>query len=216
VTLSPGLTVQLLQQTDSPVSVTVTQSYSGLQNALSSLATAYNSAATALAGDRGQSGGALTGQQIVYQLTNMLQSIATYTTGSGSVNSLADLGLTVDQTGQMSFDASAFSTANTTGIQQFLGSTTTSGFLQVANNDLNTMTTPNTGLLESQYNSLQTQITSDNTQIAQQQTMITDLQTNLTQQLAAADAAISTLQAQNSFQQLFTATYGNGTSTSGG
>jgi hypothetical protein len=71
--------------------------------------------------------------------------------------------------------------------------------------------------LESQYNSLQTQITSDNTQIAQQQTMITDLQTNLTQQLAAADAAISTLQAQNSyFQQLFTATYGNGTSTSGG
>ncbi len=83
VTLSPGLTVQLLQQTSSPVTVTVTQTLSGLQNALSGLASAYNSAVSALAGDRGQNGGALTGDQIIYELTDMLQSIATYTSGSG-------------------------------------------------------------------------------------------------------------------------------------
>ncbi len=46
--------------------------------------------------------------------------------------------------------------------------------------------------------------------------MITNLQNNLTQQLSAADTAIATLQAQTSyFQQLFTATYGNGTTSNG-
>ncbi|HWE52205.1 MAG TPA: flagellar filament capping protein FliD [Bryobacteraceae bacterium] len=218
VTLSPGLTVQLLQQTAAPVTVTVTQDYSGLQNALSGLASAYNSAVSTLSGDRGQSGGALTGDQIVYQLTNMLQSIATYTTGSGSVSSLADLGLTLDQTGNMSFNSSTFSGANTTAIQQFLGSTTSGGgFLQIATNDLKAMTTPNTGLLQGQYNALQHEITTDNDQIAKQQVMLTNLQQSLMEQLATADAAIATLQAQTSyFQQLFTATYGNGTNSSGG
>ena len=146
----------------------------------------------------------------------MLQSIATYTSGSGSVNSLADLGLTLDQTGQMSFDASSMST-DTSAIQQFLGSTTTGGFLQTANNNLQTFTDTGTGLLATEYNNIGTQITSDNSQISQQQTQITDLQTNLEQQLSAADAAIATLQAQDSyFQQLFTAEYGNGTSTTNG
>jgi flagellar hook-associated protein 2 len=215
VTLSPGLTVQLYQQTASPVTITVSQTYSGLQSALSNLSSAYNSAVSALAADRGQNGGALTGDQIIYQLSEMLQSIATYANGGGSVNSLSDLGLTLSQSGQMSFDSSTFNGAETNAIQQFLGSTSTSGFLQTANSDLLSMTAPVTGLLQSQDNNLQTQIGSDNAQIAQQQTIISDLQTNLTQQLSAADAAIATLQAQTSyFQQLFTATYGNGTNSS--
>jgi len=217
ITLSPGLTVQLNQQTSSPVTITVSQSYAGLQSALSSLASAYNSAVSALAGDRGQNGGALTGDQLVYQLTNMLQSIATYTSGAGSVNTLSDLGLTLSQAGQMSFNASAFSAASTDAIQQFLGSATTGGFLQTATNDLLSVTNATSGIMQTQENTLQAQIASDNSQIAQQQTIITDLQNNLTQQLSAADAAIATLQAQDSyFQQLFTATYGtNGTTTTG-
>jgi flagellar hook-associated protein 2 len=217
VTLSQGLTVQLNQVTSSPVTVAVSQSYSGLETALSNFATTYDSAVNALAQDRGSTGGALTGDQIVYQLTSMLQNIATYTSGSGSVNSLADLGLSVDQTGQMSFDASSFNTADSSAIQQFLGSTTTGGFLQTANNSLESFIDPNNGLLVKETSNLQTQITSDNNQIAQQQVQISDLQANLEQQLSAADAAIATLQAQTSyFQQLFTAEYGNGTSTTSG
>jgi flagellar capping protein FliD len=147
----------------------------------------------------------------------MLQSIATYTSGAGSVNTLSDLGLTLSQAGQMSFNASAFSAASTDAIQQFLGSATTGGFLQTATNDLLSVTNATSGIMQTQENTLQAQIASDNSQIAQQQTIITDLQNNLTQQLSAADAAIATLQAQDSyFQQLFTATYGtNGTTTTG-
>jgi flagellar hook-associated protein 2 len=215
VTLSPGLTVQLNQQTASPVTVTVSQGYSGLQTALSNLASAYNSAVNALAQDRGQAGGALTGQQITYQLTNVLQNIATYTGGSGSVNSLSGIGLTLDQTGQMSFNASDYSAAATAAIQQFLGTTTTPGFLQTANNALQSMTDPNKGQLQGQSNTLQSQIKADNQQITDDQSRVADLQANLQKELSAADAAIATLQAQTSyFQQLFTATYGNGTASS--
>lgn len=222
VTLSPGLTVQLTQTTTSPVTVTVSQSFSGLETALSNLSSAYNSAVNALAANRGEAGGALTGDQIVYQLTDVLNSLATYSTGTysttaGSVNSLSDLGLSVDETGQMSFDSTTYSEANSASIQQFLGTTTTGGFLETANNNLQTMTDPNTGLLQGESNTLQTEVTTNNNEIADDQTRISDLTTNLQSELSAADAAIASLQSQNTyFQELFQATYGtNGTSTAG-
>jgi flagellar hook-associated protein 2 len=217
VTLSPGLTVTLLQQTSSPVSVTVSQTYSGLQSALSNVATAFNAAVDALAQHRGQSGGALSGDQIVYSLTGLLENFSTYTTDPGSVSSLADLGLTLDSTGHLTFDATAYSAANTTAIQQFLGSTSSGGFLKTVNDQLQTMTDTTSGILQTDSNTLQDQIKTENSQIVDEQTKVTDLQTNLQSQLSAADAAIATLQSQTSyFQQLFTATYGNGTNTTAG
>lgn len=218
VTLAPGLTVNLLEQTTSPVTITVSTSYSSLQSALSAFATDYNSAASALAQHRGQNGGALSGQSIVYTLSGLLNSISQYTSSpSGSVHSLSDLGLTISETGNLSFNASTFSAANIADIQQFLGNTTSSGFLLSANNALTSITDPNTGFLQSADNSVQTEITNENNYISQEQVRINNLQTSLTQQLSAADAAIATLQAQNTYyQDLFTAEYGNGTNSTGG
>lgn len=219
VTLSPGLTVSLLQPTTTPATVTVSSDYSGLSTALSNFANAYNTALGALGEERGQSGGALTGQSIVYSLTNVLNSISTYTTGSGSVGTLADLGLTLDPSGDgsLDFDASTFSAANPADVQQFLGSISSSGFLQSANNALTAMTDPNTGVLQADGTALQTQIASENSQIASQQTIITDLETNLQTQLSQADAAIATLQSQTSYYtQLFNVEYGNSNGTMSG
>ncbi|MGD0510892.1 MAG: flagellar filament capping protein FliD, partial [Candidatus Micrarchaeaceae archaeon] len=67
-------------------------------------------------------GGALTGQSIVYELSSVLQAVSQYSSGSGSIGSLTDLGLGVDDTGQMSFDASAFSAQSAAAVTQFLGS----------------------------------------------------------------------------------------------
>lgn len=219
ITLAPGLTVNLLQQTTTPVTITVSTSYSTLQSALSTFATDYNSAVSALSQQYGQNGGALSGQSIVYQLSSALNSIAQFTgsSGSGSVNSLSDLGLSIDESGNLSFDASTFSAANITDVQQFLGSTTTSGFLQSANSALTSITDPTTGLLQTADDSIQTDITNENNYISAEQVRISNLQTSLTAQLSAADAAIAALQAQNTYyQELFTAEYGNGTSSSGG
>jgi flagellar hook-associated protein 2 len=215
VTLAPGLTVNLLQQTSSPVTITVSTSYSALQSALQTFANDYNSAASAVAQQHGQNAGALAGQSIVYQLGNLLGTISQYagSSPSGSVKSLSDLGLSIDQSGNLSFNASTFSAANPTAVQQFLGNVTSSGFLQSASNALTVFTDPTTGLLQSEDNSIQDNIKSENTYISQEQARITTLQTSLEQQLSAADAAIATLQSQNTyFQDLFTAQYGTGKS----
>jgi flagellar hook-associated protein 2 len=223
VTLSPGLTVSLLEPTTSPATITVSSDYSALSSALSNFASAYNAAVTALGQQRGQNGGALTGQSIVYSLTNVLDKISTYTgSGSGSVGSLADLGLTLDPSGNgnLDFNTTTFNAASPADIQQFLGSISSSGFLQTANNALNAMTDPNTGVLQADGTAFQTQIASENSQIASQQTVISDLETNLQSQLSQADAAIAALQAQTSYYtQLFNVEYGsssNGGTMNGG
>ena len=214
VALSPGLTVNLLAQSSSPVTITVSQNFSGVQSAISNVVSAYNAAFDALAQNRGQSGGALTGDPLVLTLSNVLQQISQYASSSGSINSLADLGVTVSSTGELAFDPTQVS-SDQTAITQFLGGISSGGFLQAANNDLTAVTETTSGLVASDYNSLQATITTENAQIADKQNQIATFQANLEQQLSLADAQIATLQAQNTyFQQLFTAEYG-GTGTTG-
>lgn len=222
VTLSPGLTVSLLAQTSAPVTITVSNNFSALQSDLSNFVSAYNSAVAAVQKNVGQNGGALQGDAIVSTLTGVLAQITGYTSGSGSVSNLADLGITVGDGGQLSFDAATFSSASPADVQQFLGSvgatpSTGSGFLQTVNNELTSVTETSTGLVATDYNSLATQITSDNNKIADDQTNISQLTNNLQAQLSQADAAIATLQSQHTyFTELFQAEYGNGTNSSGG
>ncbi|MGA2147725.1 MAG: flagellar filament capping protein FliD [Bryobacteraceae bacterium] len=211
VTLSPGLTVTIQPDATAgnSATVTVTTDYSGLSTALSSFVSAYNSAVTAVQAQTGQNAGTLSGDSTVYQLENILDNIAEYTgSGSGSVNSLTDLGLDLDSTGQLSFDSSTFSSLNTTDIQSFLGSASTGGFLQMATNAATSATDNSTGIIENNVSALQTQITNENSLISNQQDMITNMETNLETKLSAADAAIATLESEKTyFTDLFQAEY---------
>jgi flagellar hook-associated protein 2 len=213
ITLAPGLTVNLLgQDSSTPVTITVSTDQSGLSSALSSLATAYNSAQSALAAQVGQNAGPLEGQSVIYTLRSMLDSLAQYGGGPANIPTLNSLGLQVDETGTMSFDASAFSSLSASDISQFLGSATSGGFLQAANNALNSATDPTTGCLETSVNSIQSEITSEQSQLTNDTAQVTTLQNNLMTQLSAADAAIATLQSQTTyFTDLFQAEYGNNT-----
>jgi flagellar hook-associated protein 2 len=212
VTLSPGLTVNLLAQTSTPATITVSSNYSSLQNALSSFVTDYNSAVDALQQNVGQGGGPLTGDSLIYTLTNVLDQIANYAGGgSDSITSLSNLGVTLQDTGQLSFDQSTFAAASQSDITNFLGSIESStGFLNTASNDLNSVTDPTNGLFAAESSSIQNEITGDNTQISNDQARVTTLQTNLEAQLSQADAAIATLQQQDTYyQELFQAEYGS-------
>lgn len=214
ITLSPGLTVHLQAQTSSPATITVSTNYSALQSTISNFVSTFNSAVTAVQKNEGQNGGALSGDSLIYTLVNALNTQAQYTSASGgAVTTLADLGVTLQQNGQLSFDSSVFANANPTDIQQFLGSTTTdNSFLKQANDALTSINDVTNGLIASAYNAFQTQINSKNDLIQSDQLRIDQLQTNLQAQLAKADAAIATLESQKTyFEQLFTATYGNGT-----
>ncbi len=197
VTVSPGLTVQLLKigSTD----VTVSQSASNIASALSSFTTAYNSVLNEIDKNRGQNGGALSGQSIVYNLQNQLRSLANYSSsGSSSVNSLADLGLTFDSTGALQFDVSTFDHAvsnSSNDVLNFLGSSS-AGFLQTADSTLTSITDASTGILTGASTTVSNELTAIGTKITDDQTNISQLQQKLTDQMATVDATISSLQSQ--------------------
>lgn len=207
VTLAPGVTADLLEA--GQTTVTVAPDSSAAANALSAFATAYNSTLADLTTNHGTNGGALTGQSIVLQLQQSLSSLIQYTGGSGGVN-LADLGLTFNSQGQLTFDQSTFDNTEATdpqGVSNFLGSATSGGFLENATNILNGLEDTNTGLFVQTQNSYQQQINSDNSQITDTQTRITTMQNNLTEQMAQADSTIASLESQVSyFTTLFTDT----------
>jgi flagellar hook-associated protein 2 len=210
VTISDGITLNL--QGTGSASITVTQPISTLSNALQSFVTAYNQSATDLTAQRGQSGGALQGQAIINELQDALNSIAGYFNSadpSGAVNSLSSLGITMSDTGQMSFDELGFaSTALTSSaaVNAFLGSATGGGFLETATNALNNMLDPSTGVLTTEQSNDQTQITNLQSQISTDQTNVTTLQSNLQNQLAQSDASIAELEQQySSLSEMFSA-----------
>jgi flagellar hook-associated protein 2 len=214
VTLSPGLTVNLLSTSADPVTITVSTDYSALQSALSSFSTAYNSAVTAVNAQIGQNAGPLSGDSIVDTLRDALQSFTQYSTGSGTVSSLNDLGLSVDDTGTMSFDASTFSALYPADVAQFLGTATSGGFMETATSALSSITDESTGDIETDYAAIQSQITQQNLNISNEQTRITDMEANLQNELSQADAAIATLQSQKTYYaDLFQAEYPGTSST---
>jgi len=210
VTLSPGLTVNLLNtNVGAWDTITVAPDTNSLSSGLSNLVTAYNAVVDALNQQHGQNAGALAGSSLINSLGEALQSISLYTSGSGSVSSIANLGLTLDETGHLSFDPTQLASVNAAAIQQFLGSST-SGFLGAATNAMTAVADSTSGLIQSNITQVQSEITNENTLISQQQDQITTLQTNMEQQLSAADAAIAVLQQQVTMMaDLFTAQYGS-------
>lgn len=213
ITLAPGLTVNLLSQDPStPVTITVSSNQNSLSSALSSFATDYNAAQTALAAQVGQNAGPLQGQSIIYSLKSMLSSLVQYGSGPANVRTLNSLGLQVDQTGTMSFDGSTFGALSASDVSQFLGGTTSGGFLQLANNSLNSVTNSTTGSLETTINNTESQITTEQSHLADETARVTTMQNSLMTQLSTADAAIASLQSQTTyFTDLFQAEYGNNT-----
>lgn len=214
ITLAPGLTVNLLEASSSPITITVGADFSSLSNTLSNFVSAYNSALSSVNQQIGENAGPLAGQSVVYTLRNTLSDLATYTGGPGAVNNLASMGLTVDSTGQMSFDATVFSTQSTAAIQQFLGGITSGGFLQTASDALAAVADPTSGAIQSQFDFLQTEVDNENDLIANEEVRINDLATNLQQQLSQADAVIANLEAQKTYYtQLFQAQFPSSSAT---
>jgi flagellar hook-associated protein 2 len=208
VTIAPGVTVNLLDT--GITTVTVAPDPSAAQSALSSFVDAYNAASTELATNHGTAGGALTGQGAILTLEQSLRNLTHYSGGSGSVKNLADLGITVNSTGQLSFDQTKFQSvaaANPQDLTTFLGTTTGTGFLSTATNILNGADDPASGAIQSSISSIQRQVSLDNSKIADDQKSIVTMQNSLTEQMSLADAAIAKLESQLSYlNQLFTAT----------
>jgi flagellar hook-associated protein 2 len=202
VTVAPGLNVNLLAA--GSTTVTVSSSLSSVSSELSSFVTAYNAAFTELEKNFGTNGGALTGDSTVLSMQQALTQMISYQGSGGSITSLAQLGVEFTQQGTLTFDSSALSGLSQSQVNDaltFLGDPNSSGFLQFANNTLNGITDPTTGLVASETQTLQTENTNDQNQINNDQAQLTLLQTNLQTQMAQANALIAQLQQQNTLLQ---------------
>ncbi len=207
VTLAPGLTVNLLGT--GQTTVTVANDPTAATTAISSFVTAYNQTVDEMNTNRGNAGGALTGQSIVYSLDQALHDMTNFSGGSGSVTSIADLGLTFDGTGHLAFNQSQYesvASADPGDLAAFLGTGTGSGFLATAASTLSGLNDPASGLFVSQQSTISNRIGADNQEISDTQDRITTMQNQLTAQMSAADALLSTLESQATFMtQLFEA-----------
>jgi len=207
IQVAPGLSVNLLAT--GTTTITVSQGTTAINQALAGFASAYNSAQAEINKNRGQSAGALQGQSILTALTQTLHKISGYSNGSSGISSLTVLGLRFDDKGVLSLDSSAFASAAAGNIAQltsFFGSPTGGGFIKTANDALKAVTDSARGSLPSGISALEDQITKGNTAISGQQDRINTLQTNLNRQMAAADAAIASMEQQYTYlSNMFTA-----------
>jgi flagellar hook-associated protein 2 len=201
ITLAPGLTVQLLKETEAgePVTITVSRDTAAISNALSSFVNAYNSVAGELNLHRGSNHGALAGNSIIGSVEQALEEITAYSTGNSGISSLTVLGITLADDGVMSFDSSAFSsvTADRFGeLLTFLGSEASGGFLKAAAGAIDGMDDETAGALTTSLSSIRSEITGQNRRIEEEQARIDDLAESLRERMAAADALIASLEQQ--------------------
>lgn len=200
ITLAPGLTVNLLGQSTAgqATTISVNDDASGIASAFSSFASAYNAAVNAVDAQHGQSAGALQGDSLLDTLTSVLNELGTWNNGSPE-SALANYGITLDDTGQMSVDTTAFTAAadaNFAGLISTLGTSTTSGFMQAATTLLSGIEDPATGSIKQEEATVANEIANQNTQISSAQTQLTQLETNMTNQIAQADSTLASLESQ--------------------
>jgi len=204
LTLSTGLTVNVLGS--GTTSITVSQNGASVENALSSFVNAWNTAMAEVNRNRGQSGGALTGDSSIFSLSQALSNMANYQGSSGTITSMSAIGLEFDQNGDLTFDPTTFAQAATTDLPDvlsFLGSVSgDNGFIGAANDIMTGINDPTTGILPQEATTFSDEVTNLNTQISNDQSNINTLQQNLENQMAAADAAISSLEQQASYLQM--------------
>jgi flagellar hook-associated protein 2 len=196
----PGVTLQLLQKTATPVTVSLQSNPGQLSSDLQDFVSNYNSLAQALQAHQGQNGGSLIGDPAVTQLQQTLRQITSFFTTSGTVTNLGALGITfADATGTASFSASTFNSLNSQQITDgfgFINSLTSGSGNFVAK--LQTFTDPVSGIIQSEIRGNSVTDTHLQSQISKLTDRINLLQSNLQLQLARADAFEASLQSQQS------------------
>ena len=211
----PGITFNILNTTQAGKSVTLSlqSDPSQLTSSLNSFVQNYNTLVDQVNAQVGPSAGLLSGDVMIRTIENDLRQVTTYQ-GTGSVKSLADLGVTLDATGHMSLDSTVIGNMTPSRLSRafsYLGSSTT-GFGSLAN-QLTQLSDPVTGLIQMEENGFDT----TNAQITAHISTLTDqvskLQKSTSAQLQQADALAAQLQNQqtllsSSLQSLNYVAYG--------
>jgi flagellar hook-associated protein 2 len=199
----PGVAFTILNSSTAPVTLSLQSDPTQLSSGLQNFVTSYNAMRTQLNGQEGPAAGALSGDTAVSQIEDVMRHIASYTTTSGSVTSLASLGVEFDSSGQASFNQTTFSNLTATQVSdgfKFIGSATAG--LGGISKQLTQLSDPVTGLINIEQAGLTTTDKNIQTEMTTLTDRITTMQSNMAAQLQKADSLLAMLASQ---QQSLTA-----------
>jgi flagellar hook-associated protein 2 len=193
-----GLTFTIVDETavGETVVLTLASSRGSVASALQDLVSAYNDVRGSINQHMGENAGLLSGDAVLRQMQSVLQKITGHQ-GSGTIKSLAQLGISLDKTGVMSFDSSVFYALSSTSFQasfDLLGSPSTG--LGALASSVEQLSDPVTGLIKTQQNNYDLADTRISKTITEMAERIERMQLTLSAKLQQADVLLSTLQSQ--------------------
>jgi len=192
----PGVTFSLLQSNPGTINLSLATDPTQLTNALQTFASAYNSMADQVTQETGTGAGALGGNSLIRDISTDLGQLSGYFASSTStVRSLSDLGVTFNNSGQMSVDPSVvagFSNTQMADAFKFFGSSN-SGFAAFANN-FTSLSDPISGSILSEEDGIDASNTNLASQISTLQARAALTHHANVARLEAADALVAQLQ----------------------
>ena len=172
-----GANIVLTGSSTAPVSLTVAQDPSGLASAIQSVVTGYNAIVSAISSTTAyntatNTAAVLEGDTSVLQIQTALSNLVSGQlagNSGGSIQSLAELGISVNQDGSLSLNTTTLSNvlaSNAQGVQQFLA-TANSGLSAQFQSALKQLAAPTNSVLSNRTTALNTKISNNTAQIKQ-------------------------------------------------
>jgi flagellar hook-associated protein 2 len=217
----PGVTMQLLGKSTTPVQVQIDNDTSAVTSALSTMVNDYNAVVSALSAQEGNNASGspepLYGSPIISQLQQMLSSALTTPSGT-SLTSPTQIGLSLNSNGSLSLDTDQLTTAlndNYSGVQALFQNTSSFGLnLEQAVNNAGTGST--TSILSQAQTANSTAETNLNSTISTMDARIATQQTSLTAALNAANQTLQEIPMQlNMVNEIYSAITGYNQSQNG-
>lgn len=209
-----GVTMSLLgSSSGSTIDLTVASDASRVSTAINQFVTDYNTAlglvnaqftntsTTSSSGATTTSQGVLASDPTVRNLQNTLEQALSYvntpTTGTTTVSTLSDLGITVGDDGTLSVDSTTLDNAltnNPTDVQNFFEGSALNGFANSMYSAVNAYTSPADGAFQVDLSSISAESSDLTSQINDfESTYIASQQTILTNEYSAAEVALQSL-----------------------
>jgi flagellar hook-associated protein 2 len=194
-----GLTFTITGASKTATTLTLASDPTQFSNDLQTFVTSYNALATAVQAQTGTGGGSLVGDSTVNQLQQTMQHmIAHFSSTSGSVQSLSDLGVTFNGIdGLLTFDptkVAGMSSSQLTDALNYVGSATTG--LGAFSQNFDQFSNSVTGLIETEIASDTTSDVNFQKQIDSTTQKINAMQQNLATQIEQSDALESAYESQ--------------------
>lgn len=192
-----GLTFSVKDTTSGSETVTLSlgTDRAKLSSAISQFVTGYNTVVDQINAQVGPEAGALSGDYIVVQTQNVLRKLSSFE-GSGSIASLADLGLEFGADGQVKLDSTTFSNLSDSqiaGAFEFFDSAT--GLAALAE-DLLQLADPVSGIVKQQLDGYDRTDSRLSQRISELEERISFNQASVAQKLQIADALLAQLNSQ--------------------